>query len=189
MDEKKNSIVGAPVNKDKYAVFFNGENSRVKIGRNVNFNNCRLKLFNDSEIEIGDGGYLTGTFFAHNKSKIVIGDRCRVNGKMNISAYEGANVKLGEDCLVSDVTIKASDMHAIYDLETNERINPAKDVVIGDRVWIGDGVIILKGVKIGHDSIIGARSVVTKNVPSNVIVAGNPAKIIKTNVYWFKKRG
>ncbi len=55
----------------------------------------------------------------------------------------------------------------------------SKDVVIGSHVWIGGRVTILKGVTIGDNSIVGAGSVVTKDVPENAIVAGNPAKVIK----------
>jgi acetyltransferase-like isoleucine patch superfamily enzyme len=52
-------------------------------------------------------------------------------------------------------------------------------VVIENNVWIGEGVCILPGVRIGSNSIIGANAVVTKNIPANVVVAGNPARIIK----------
>lgn len=183
----ENKVIGEPKIKEKFYIFFNGKNSEIKIGENVEFHNSRLKLYNNSSIVIKDGGYIRGTLFAHDNSSISIGQRCRINGNLNISALEGTSVIIGDDCLISEAVVKSSDMHSIYDCGSNQRINFAKDVRIGDRVWIGDGVIILKGVKIGNDSIIGARSVVTKDVPSNVIVAGNPARIIKTNVYWFKK--
>ena len=63
-------------------------------------------------------------------------------------------------------------------------LNPAKPVVIGDRVWIGQGAVILKGVTIGNGAIIAAGSVVTKDVPPNTMVAGNPAVVKKENVKW-----
>nr|WP_315850306.1 DapH/DapD/GlmU-related protein [Gemmata sp. SH-PL17] len=52
-------------------------------------------------------------------------------------------------------------------------------VIIGDDVWIGRGAVILKGVSIGHRAIVAAHSVVTKNVPADAIVAGNPARVVK----------
>ena len=55
-----------------------------------------------------------------------------------------------------------------------------KPVTIGDSVWIGGSAILLPGVKIGDKSVVGAGAVVTKDVPANVVVAGNPAKIIRT---------
>ncbi len=57
-------------------------------------------------------------------------------------------------------------------------------MIIGNHVWIGENALILKGVKIGDNSIVGAGSVVTKDVPNNSIVAGNPARIIKNNINW-----
>ena len=79
--------------------------------------------------------------------------------------------------LASHVYITDSDWHGIYD-----RSMPSKEksfVVLEENVWVGDSSIICKGVTIGKNSIIGAGSVVTSDVPANVIAAGNPAKIIK----------
>ena len=59
------------------------------------------------------------------------------------------------------------------------RTGPDKAVIIEDNVWLGYGVKILKGVHIGKNSVIGAGSIVTKNIPANVIAAGNPCKVIK----------
>jgi acetyltransferase-like isoleucine patch superfamily enzyme len=64
----------------------------------------------------------------------------------------------------------------------------AKPVSIGDNVWIGYRAMILKGVSVGNNSVVAANSVVTKDVPANCIVAGNPAKIIRTNINWRSKQ-
>jgi len=61
----------------------------------------------------------------------------------------------------------------------NEDDVAKKEVILEDNVWVGANAIILKGVRIGKNSVIGAGSVVTKDVPSNVVVAGNPAKIVR----------
>ena len=82
-----------------------------------------------------------------------------------------------------NVKILDSDWHTIYDI-TGECINPPEPIIIGDNVWLGINSIILKGVTRGDNAIVAAGSVVTKNVPPNSIVAGNPAKVIKTNIYW-----
>jgi len=66
----------------------------------------------------------------------------------------------------------------IYDRA--EPVGNTKPVILKDNVWIGDGAIICKGVTIGENSIIGAGSVVTKNVPANTIFAGNPARFVKS---------
>ncbi|WP_318838246.1 acyltransferase [Leptospira yasudae] len=79
-------------------------------------------------------------------------------------------------------TILDSSFHAIWPPE-NRLMNPAMetdaDVIIEDNVWIGTQVIILKGVRIGMNSVIGAGSVVTKSIPENCLAAGNPAHPIR----------
>jgi acetyltransferase-like isoleucine patch superfamily enzyme len=79
--------------------------------------------------------------------------------------------------IASDVTITDSDWHGIYD--RTDYIATPKEVVIEENVWIGEKSIILKGTKIGKNSIIGAGSVVSGEVPDNVVFAGNPAREIK----------
>ncbi|MBA2586560.1 MAG: acyltransferase [Chthoniobacterales bacterium] len=104
-------------------------------------------------------------------------------------------IEIGSHCLVSwNVGIADSDFHP---LEPAQRIIDAhalapfyKDrpprpplrtapVIIGDNVWIGMNAVILKGVAIGENSVVAAGAVVTKSVPENCVVAGNPAKIVK----------
>ena len=73
--------------------------------------------------------------------------------------------------------ITDSDWHGIYD--RTEVVGSPKEVVLEKNVWIGDSAIVCKGVTIGENSIIGAGSVVTKDVPKNSVYAGNPAKLVK----------
>nr|WP_268998954.1 DapH/DapD/GlmU-related protein [Leptospira interrogans] len=75
-----------------------------------------------------------------------------------------------------------SSFHALWPPEgrlTNPDFESDDDVVIGNNVWLGSQVIVLKGVKIGDNSVIGAGSVVTKSIPENCLAAGNPAKPIR----------
>lgn len=80
-----------------------------------------------------------------------------------------------------------SDVHKIAkkgDLEKITANDITKEIIVEDHVWIGTNVIILKGVKIGSGSVIGAGSVVTKDIPKNVLAAGNPCRVIKDNITW-----
>ena len=70
--------------------------------------------------------------------------------------------------------------HAVNPLERLNKENFAAPITIGNNVWVGAGVIILAGVSIGENSIVGAGAVVTKNVMPNTVVAGNPAREIRT---------
>ncbi len=91
----------------------------------------------------------------------------------------GNNAHIAREAVIRDY-----DGHYIE--ETTYRT--AKPVTIGDNVWIGYRAMILKGVTIGNNSVVAANSVVTKDVPANCIVAGNPAKIIRTNINWRSKQ-
>ena len=109
-------------------------------------------------------------------SYIEIGDNCFINNSANIIAEKKKIIIIGINFQVLD-----SDFH---DLNPKNRFGGKniirKDVIINENVFIGNNVTILKGVNIGKNSVIGNNSVVTKDVQDNVIVAGNPAKVIKT---------
>jgi coenzyme F420-reducing hydrogenase beta subunit len=93
----------------------------------------------------------------------------------------GEYIKIGKNAhIAKDVIIRDLDGHYIED----STYRTAKPVIIGDNVWIGYRAMILKGVTIGDGAIIAAGAVVTKDVPANSIAAGNPAKIIRSNVRW-----
>jgi acetyltransferase-like isoleucine patch superfamily enzyme len=81
-----------------------------------------------------------------------------------------------------DVTV--GDLHSIVDVETGKRINPAADVSIGERVWIGQNALSLKGAAIGAGSVIGACSIVTGAIPENSVAVGNPARVIRSGATW-----
>lgn len=94
----------------------------------------------------------------------------------------GDNVNFGAGCMLFD-----TDFHSLYykdrhSFESDSKNALSRKIVIDDDVFIGANSLILKGVHIGARSIVGAGSVVTKDVPSDTIVAGNPAKIIKTKL-------
>lgn len=92
-----------------------------------------------------------------------------------------SEIRIGKNANIArDVVIRDYDGHYIEDL----KYRTTKPIHIGDNVWIGYRAMILKGVTIGEGSIVAANSVVTKDVPSHCIVAGNPAKVIRTNVNW-----
>lgn len=85
------------------------------------------------------------------------------------------------------VIIRTSDSHAIYSMESNERINPAKSIKIGNHVWIAPSSEIMKGCSIGDGSIVGSQTMVTNEVPSNCLVVGRPSYVVKANIRWSRE--
>ena len=149
---------------DSQIQFF-GENNTVKIEHD-----CVLR---NVDIWISDGGI------------IEVGHNTHFSGKTHIACIEGKKVHIGERCLLSDtITFRTGDSHSILDSD-GKRINKAKDITIGDHVWIGQQVIVLKGSTVGADSIVGTGSLLTgKTYDSNSIIVGIPAKIVKQHVSW-----
>lgn len=103
-----------------------------------------------------------------------IGDRTFINYGSIITAYE--RVRIGSDCLLGHyVTIMDNNEHDIID---RARPGRSQAVHIGDNVWLCDRAIVLPGVSIGDGAVIGAGSVVTKDVPARCVAVGNPARVI-----------
>lgn len=117
--------------------------------------------------------------------KITIDDNTTIQGAHINAQEDNSEIYIGKCCMLSNnIVIRTSDSHPIYDKSTKKRLNSAKSVYIEDHVWIAAHASILKGCKIGAGAIIGLGSVVTRNIPESTIAGGNPAKVLKENVYW-----
>lgn len=117
--------------------------------------------------------------------KVVIEDDVTSQGAVYLTTAEKTKVVIGRDSMLSDrIQIRAEDSHAIYDVETGNRINPSKDIYIGRHVWLGYQSTILSGTHIKDGSVVGFGAVVKGVFPNNVIIAGVPAKVIKKNIAW-----
>lgn len=107
---------------------------------------------------------------------IHLGNYCLISPGVELSAAQ--SIQISDNCMIAaETVISDCDWHGTYN-----RLRPfrcTQPVSLQENVWVGMRSIICKGVTIGENSIIGAGSVVTKNIPANVIAAGNPAKIIK----------
>lgn len=140
-------------------VFVAKKNSNLKVEGNLMINaGCNITIEEGAKLLIGSG---------------------YINSNTHINCFN--NISIGNKVLISEnVTIRDSDNHTIL----YEGYEMSKPITIGDHVWIGLNVTILKGVTIGNDSIIAAGSVVTKDIPAHCLAAGVPAKVIKRNIEW-----
>jgi len=110
-------------------------------------------------------------------AEIIIGDNCGFSAVV-IGAKE--SIRIGNDVMTgANVLITDFDWHALNPGDRKHGVPESRPIVIEDNVFIGYASTVLKGVTIGKNSVIGANSVVARDIPANVIAAGNPCKVIK----------
>jgi len=140
-------------------------------------------LIKNGEINVGrkvqlHHGVKLSAWGTEGYTKINIGENTAIGDRTEIHA--GQCVNIGANCNISwDVCIMDRDYHKF-----NSPAEIIKPVNIKDNVWIGCNSIITKGVTIGEGAVVAAGSVVTKDVPPKTVVGGNPAKVIKEDIYW-----
>ncbi|MEI8389684.1 MAG: DapH/DapD/GlmU-related protein [bacterium] len=149
-----------------------------------------ILFLGNGNILIGDNselGYFPSPYFysgymhieARSSDSIIeIGAKTHINNNACIIS-DGSKIAIGSNCLIGyNFHAYDTDFHGINP-KKRDQPSPAQPVTIGDNVFIGSNVMIMKGVSIGNNCTIAAGSIVTKSFPDNVIIAGNPAKIIK----------
>lgn len=171
---------------------FKGKNSIVTIHEPFPiFKRCKIVLGDNCSVVIGSSSNRISKLkiYANAEySKCSIGRNCFFFGESEIILRPEPNkiVSIGDNCMVGkNLQIRTSDAHSVVDLSNNKPINHAKSVMIGDHVWLGYDVTILKGVRIANDCIIGTKSLVTRDCSkSNSVYVGIPANKVKENVTW-----
>lgn len=165
-------------------------NGRIFIGASWTKANPFKTLFVMNE---GAKLIVNGSFELYANSSLYINENATLtlgsgyfNTGLNMSVFD--SVTIGEKVYISEnVTIRDSDDHQLTSLEKSDTIQSkgmTAPITIEDKVWIGMNVTILKGVTIGTGSVVAAGAVVTKDVPPHCVVAGVPAKVIRTNIEW-----
>jgi maltose O-acetyltransferase len=162
---------------------------QLVVGKRVRFN-VPVRGEGKGSLHIGNGSSLgcgyaprlgKGEVFLqarHPNAKIVMGESNAVGN--NVAMVANEQITIGDNCLIGElVTIYDCDFHEINPATRNRSVGLTKPVSIGNNVWLGSRVLVLKGVTIGDNSVIAAASVVTKSIPANCLAAGNPAKIIR----------
>jgi maltose O-acetyltransferase len=141
----------------------------------------RARVENNGRIEIGDRVLIDGRtvlveLVAHKGGTLAVGPTTYINYGVSISAHE--QVSIGRNCQIGNYTlIMDNDYH-----DMNDHLLPGESqpIVIEDNVWLGARVTVLKGVRIGEGSVVGAGAVVTRDVPPRSFAAGVPAKVVRS---------
>lgn len=179
---------------DSSAIFNNcvididGNNNTVIIDKNCQLNNLKIHIRgNENHLVLNQSVKFNGLLWlTGNKGKIDIGAGTTTEENVTLQISEdNLSIQVGEDCMFSsNIHVWTQDWHHIYDLDGN-LINESKSVIIKNHVWIGYDSKILKGVTIGSNNIIGTGAIVTKSYEEeNVVIVGNPARIVKKGIIW-----
>lgn len=126
---------------------------------------------------LGPDAVVKPPLFVDYGEHIHIGARTFVN--YNLTALDVASITIGEDCQIGPNVQLLTPTHPVAAQPRRDKIEGARPITIGDNVWLGGGVIVCPGVTIGSDSVIGAGSVVTRDIPAGVVAVGNPARVIR----------
>lgn len=154
--------------KDSY-IEFKGNNSIVYLNENRHIYYFKVTIYNNSVLYFGKNNY--------------------INKVLYIILSEQKHVIIGDEGLFAiGCWIRTADPHIIYDESTRTRINKSKSIYIGDHVWLGQEVLVLKGSRLGSGCIMAARGIAAgKEYHSNTVYGGNPAKCLKEKVFHSKK--
>lgn len=188
-DDRGNLIESPERSDGRFSVTFAGSGNRLTI-------HPQSRLTRLTVVFHGDGGVVE---IGHNRTKgtpslllrvgggsaIRIGDNVSTTSTLFASAVEGASITIRDDVMIaSHVQVRTDDSHGIYDVTTGARINPAQDIVVGQHVWLGYDSVVLGGVHIGAGSVLGIRSIATRDIPNNCVAAGAPARVVRRDIAW-----
>lgn len=198
-----------------YNIYYSPSLFKLYFKRGVNFKgtflkNCKIKALDGAHIDIGPKTMMTNCIIratgsdsrimiaggATNikNSSFVTGMSCGrifiasgfTSEGSNLKAHEGKTISIGTDCMFSaGINISTTDFHAIIQIDNEARINPAKDITIGNHVWLCRNVDVLKGTIIADDIVVGMNSTISCSVTvSHSVYAGSPARIVKKDTSW-----
>ena len=139
-----------------------------------------LQIARRARVEFGRFVWIgRGTKIRCHEGVVEIGAKSVLGQECTISAYR--RVRIGEECVIADRAMFIDFDHGVVEVERPIRKQGIymRDVEVGSNVWIGYGACVLRGVRVGDNSIVGTNSVVTRDVPANAVVAGIPARVIR----------
>lgn len=169
-----------------------GQNNRIIIESGAAVCFCTISFQgNNNTLIIRKNAVVNGCvfFLDDNCNTIDVGEKSTFTGKSEFITTEGTRIDIGRDCMFAyGIVLRTGDHHSIFNND-NKRINQSQNISLGDHVWVGQNAYILKGVELQNGSIVGACSVVTKaQSEEKIVIAGNPAKKVKSDITWDRAR-
>jgi acetyltransferase-like isoleucine patch superfamily enzyme len=141
---------------------------------------CKLQVGRDAVLELGRWCWIGhGCKIRCHEGVVSIGPKSVMGQECTISAYQ--HVSIGSECVIADRVMLIDFDHGMVEVERPIRLQGIykRDVRVGGNVWIGYGACILRGATVGDNAVIGTNAVVTKDIPSNAVVGGVPARLIR----------
>ncbi len=138
----------------------------------------RRRLLDDLLGDFGEGSEIRPPMYCDYGYQLHIGARTFVN--FGLMALDVAKIVIGDDVQIGPNVQLLTPTHPTDAGLRRAKWEAAKPITIGDNAWLGGGAIVLAGVVVGEDAIVGAGAVVTKDVPPNTVVMGNPARVVRS---------
>lgn len=179
-NERLKMISGKPFNTRDFMLMQDKENARKlckKFNDSEEDSAFRKKLLTELFGNCGTDILIKPPFYCDYGYSINVGDNFFAN--FDCVFLDSALITIGDNCMIGPKTCIYTIQHPLDYKQRKKSIGQGLPVQIGNDVWIGGSVTILPGVNIGDRTVVGAGSVVTKSLPNDVVIAGNPARIIR----------
>ena len=137
----------------------------------------RRRLLEELLGAIGEGSEIRPPLHVDYGANLRIGARCFAN--VGLVALDVAPITIGDDVQIGPNVQLLTPTHPVEPEPRRDKWEAARPITVGDNVWLGGGAIVLPGVTIGENTVVGAGAVVARDVPANVVVVGNPARVVR----------
>jgi acetyltransferase-like isoleucine patch superfamily enzyme len=177
---------------NKLKIEIRGNNNQIRFEQKSFLGQISIFIYgNNNKITISEFCTIkSGIFWIEdNDCEIFIGEKTTIESVDFGVSENNSKVYIGKDCMLSSgIKFKTGDSHSIINSDSNTRINPAGNIEIGNHVWLGQDVILLKNSVIGDNCVVGIKSLVNKQFHENLLIVGSPAKVLKENINWLRER-
>ena len=185
----KFTISDSLIKKNNIEIFGSNNKCDIDLGSKIENLYIKIKGKNNSLFIKKNCKILSGKInIIGDNLHFMIGNNTTIREFDSVLVGTKKSISIGNDCMLgSNIKIWNGELHPIYSLTSKKRLNNAKSIEIGDHVWIGSDVVILKGSNISEGSAVGVRSLIKGKVEKNVVVAGSPARKIRDNIKWKRR--